>query len=405
MAADTPAPGVLVHGMDGRMTAGDWPPLNGAEVRRVLRRYGLDDPSVSVLWHSPRPFSAAAVLSHPGGRLFVKRHHRSVRTPSALAAEHRFMAHLAAGGVPVPEVLSAAGATAVGVGDWTYELHRPPPGEDLYRSTMSWEPFLTAGHAAAAGAALARLHRVAECYEAPARPSGVLVANWVSGGDDLVGAVEDLVGARPALAEALARRPWRADLARVLSPWHRPLAAVAGRLRPQWTHNDWHASNLFWRAVGGGAEVSGVIDFGLSNRTTAVYDLATAVERHVVGWLEGDGGAHPVHLDQMAALVGGYRSVRPLEAVEAEALPALLPLVHVELALSELEYFEAVVGSPANADLAYGAFLLGHAAWFATPAGRVLLDELRGAAEGDPAGEGPGTAGEIGELGGPWPRT
>ncbi|MHB1584102.1 MAG: phosphotransferase enzyme family protein [Acidimicrobiales bacterium] len=404
MAPDTPAPGVLVHGMDGRMTAADWPPLRGAEVRRVLRCYGLDDPSVAVLWRSPRPFSAAAVLSHPGGRLFVKRHHRSVRTPSALAAEHRFMAHLAAGGVPVPEVLSAAGATAGGMGEWTYELHRPPPGEDLYRRAMSWEPFRTTGHAAAAGAALARLHRAAEGYEAPARPPGVLVACWASGADDLLGAVEGLVASRPALAEALARRPWRADVARVLCPWHPPLAAVAGRLRPQWTHNDWHASNLFWRPAGGGAEVSGVVDFGLSNRTTAVFDLATAVERHVVGWLEGD-GARPVHLDQMAALVGGYRSVRPLEAAEAVALPALLPLVHLELALSELEYFEAVVRSPSDADLAYGAFLLGHAAWFATPPGRVLLDELRRVAEGAVVGAAPTTTGEPGEVGGRWPRT
>jgi hypothetical protein len=35
------------------------------------------------------------------------------------------------------------------------------------------------------------------------------------------------------------------------------------------------------------------------------------------------------------------------------------------------------VASPANADLAYDAYLLGHARWFAGPEGAVLLDRVR----------------------------
>ncbi len=418
MAADPPAPGdVLVHGMDGRLAPGDWPPLDDREVRRVLDRYALGDPSIAVTWHSPRPFSAAAVVDHPEGRLFVKRHHRRVRTRAGLTAEHRFMAHLRRGGVPVPDVLTlASGGTALALGDWTYEVHRPPPGEDLYRRRMSWEPFTEVHHARAAGTALARLHRAAEGYPGPGRPPGVLVACWVSGAPDLMAALEGLVAARPALARALSRRPWRRDVARALLPLHPALAAVAGDLRPLWTHNDWHASNLFWRraaraagaagaaggtgSAGGAVEVSGVIDFGSCNRTTAVYDLATALERHVVGWLQGGTeGSHPVHLDQMRALVEGYQSERPLDRAETAALPALLPLVHLEQALSELEYFEAVVGSSGNADLAYGAFFVGHAAWFATPGGRSLLEELRDAlAAGGPEGR-------ATMRGGQWPRT
>jgi hypothetical protein len=55
----------------------------------------------------------------------------------------------------------------------------------------------------------------------------------------------------------------------------------------------------------------------------------------------------------------------------------VFPVVHVEYALSEVEYFADVVSSPANADLAYDGYLLGHAAWFATPDGAAVLDHLR----------------------------
>ena len=52
-------------------------------------------------------------------------------------------------------------------------------------------------------------------------------------------------------------------------------------------------------------------------------------------------------------------------------------MVHVEYALSEVEYFAHVVSSAANADLAYDGYLLGHAAWFGTPDGATVLDHLR----------------------------
>ena len=52
-------------------------------------------------------------------------------------------------------------------------------------------------------------------------------------------------------------------------------------------------------------------------------------------------------------------------------------MVHVEYALSEIEYFAHVVSSAANADLAYDGYLLAHAAWFDTPDGTAVLDHLR----------------------------
>jgi Ser/Thr protein kinase RdoA (MazF antagonist) len=82
-------------------------------------------------------------------------------------------------------------------------------------------------------------------------------------------------------------------------------------------------------------------------------------------------------MEQVAALLDGYRSVRPLPDAERRALPQLLPVAHVELALSEVEYYLAVRADRGSADLAYRGYLWGHARFFASPPGRRMLDGLR----------------------------
>ncbi len=121
-----------------------------------------------------------------------------------------------------------------------------------------------------------------------------------------------------------------------------------------------------------------VFDFGLANRTFAVHDLAIALERSTFGWLDlADSGEVSADLAAIDALLEGYQSVRPLTPAEAAALPEVLPVAHVEYALSETEYFADVVSAPALADLAYDGYLLGHARWFATPDGRAVLGQVR----------------------------
>jgi Ser/Thr protein kinase RdoA (MazF antagonist) len=117
-----------------------------------------------------------------------------------------------------------------------------------------------------------------------------------------------------------------------------------------------------------------VFDLGLSDRTTPILDLATAIERNAVSWLSPTPEAR---LDIVDALVRGWCSVRDLSEVEAVALPELVPVVHVEFALSELGYFHGVTHSPANAHVAYEDYLLGHARWHAGPAGRALRRHLQ----------------------------
>jgi Ser/Thr protein kinase RdoA (MazF antagonist) len=165
-------------------------------------------------------------------------------------------------------------------------------------------------------------------------------------------------------------------------PFHAGLKRWLGRLKPLWTHNDMHASNLLWSSDAEDAEAVSAIDFGLADRTNAVHDIATAIERNGVEWLELEGRFEQVvHMDQIDALLEGYEQVRRLTDAEAGAIAALLPLVHAEFALAEAEYFLRVLKSEEKAELAWDGYFLGHAEWFRSEDGRRLLDHLEAWAE------------------------
>ncbi|MDB5766008.1 MAG: putative homoserine kinase type PnuC-associated, THI-regulated branch, partial [Collimonas fungivorans] len=303
-----------------------------------------------------------------------------------LTDEHRFMAHLRQRGLAVSEVLQASdGSTAHADGGWTYEVQRVGQGVDRYRDATSWTPFVSTEDAAAAGSALARLHLAARGYDAPARSTKLLASGFTLFNTEDPQQVLERIGRyiqeRPALADYLAQRDWRQEVTQVLLPFHARLGPLLDGLAPLWTHNDWHASNLLWQAQEPPA-VATVVDFGLADRTCAVYDLAIAIERNMIEWLAlpstPPADQRPlVHIGQLDAMLDAYEAVRPLSALEAAALPALLPLAHVEFALSELAYFHGVQKSAENSALAYDTYFLGHAAWFDSDAGRYLLDHLQ----------------------------
>ncbi len=358
----------------------DWLPLTDDELRGILGRRdpgGLGRHPV-VIWRSPRPMSAAALVRHGDATVFVKRHHLSVRTPEQLAAEHAFADHLRARAQPVPAVLRLAdGYSVLRRGEFCYEAHQAADGIDLYRDAVSWSPYASLGHAHAAGAALARLHLAAEDFDLPARPVAVLMNSCqVIGAPDPLAAVNRLVAARPALASYLAGRRWPSDFEEYLAPLIRDAAPLLAALPSQWAHGDWHPSNLTWTSAAPDAQVAGIFDFGLANRTSAVHDLALALERAVVSWLDlPETGTATADHTAAAFILDGYQTVRPLSEAEADALPLLLPAVHLEYALSEADYFTSVAISPASADLAY-EYLIGHARWFGQPPGTALLGFL-----------------------------
>lgn len=353
----------LVHGTGLERVPPDWPSLSLGDVTPVLAAHGLS--ARAVTWRSPRPLSAAALVDVGDRAVFVKRHAPVVRPLTALREEARFADHVRERGVPVPPAFPAVEHSG-----WTWEVQERGAGDDAYRDVPSWQPFRTVADARAAGAALAELSLAAADLDAPARDPALLVAGWqVVRAPDLPAALAAHVADRPLLAAALSGRFWLRDAEQVLGPLHARLRAYADDLVPGWTHGDGHPSNLLWA----GGQVSAVLDLGLAERTTPVFDLATAIERSTVSWLDREPVAR---LDLVDALVTGWTSVRPFSRVEAAALPALLPLVHVDFALSEVAYYGGVTRSAANADLAYEGYLLGHARWFGTAQGRRLLAAL-----------------------------
>lgn len=187
---------------------------------------------------------------------------------------------------------------------------------------------------------------------------------------------------RPALrdhAETLRNCDAALDL---LAPFHVELLPLLPALKPLWTHNDLHASNLFWTNTGQDARATAVIDFGLTDRTNAVHDLALALERNVVEWLDlVRDPAHledvPVHLDHALALLEGYEEVHRLSEQEAAALAPMLALCHAEFALTEADYFLGVLHSDEKARMATDGYLVGHARWFRGKSGEYFLNALR----------------------------
>ncbi len=370
---------VLSHGMNADTVISDWPALTSAEVARILLHYPQVGAPQRLVWHSPRPFSAGCVMRTANMEVFVKRHHLSVRDIAGLSEEHRFIDHLRQRGIAAsPALTTADGATAVTDDHWTYEVHALASGVDLYRDAVSWTPFSSPVHAHAAGQALAQLHLAAQDYDAPARQAQTLVSSFsIFSQADPLPVLQRYIEHRPAVADYLAHRSWREETAATLMPFHAQLLPYLDELTPLWTHNDWHASNLLWTDRSAAAGVETILDFGLSDRTCALHDLATAIERNIVEWLAiQEGKTEVVHHDLLDAMLDGYQAVRPLSARQWRALAALLPLVHAEFALAELAYFHGITHSAKNAALAYNTYYLGHATWFNSADGQALLAHI-----------------------------
>jgi Ser/Thr protein kinase RdoA (MazF antagonist) len=372
------------HGLDGTLVDPDWKPLALDEVRNVLRRYPGCGETIEILSVSPRPLSAASVVAVKKGRVFVKRHHRSVRNCEGLMEEHRFIAHLRANGAAAPKVLATGeGETAFEDDEWTYEVHETPAGIDSYRDAISWTPFRSMAHAHSAGQMLAKLHRAAFGFHASRRKPRPLVASFtIFATDDPSAAMETYIAARPALANDQTTRRNSNFALELLAPFHAELLPLLSSLEPLWTHNDLHASNLFWSDVSNESHATSVFDFGLADRTNAVHDLAHAIERNIVEWLAlpedfSCDGSVPIHLDHLHALLDGYEMVRPLSVEEAAALAPMTALCHAEFAVSEADYFLGVLHSDARTRVATERYLVGHSRWYRSAEGQNLLDALR----------------------------
>ncbi|TPW36253.1 phosphotransferase enzyme family protein [Oecophyllibacter saccharovorans] len=389
----------------------DWPPITGAEARRVLAGFGLV-PRSPPLWQSARPFSAGALFEvaplpgfrPPGSlpeRVFLKRHDHRLRSASRLETEHAFMAHLMASArqnlhIPLPlqrittpadsaQASNRFSGTTEQEGGNLYEVFPAFRGEDLYRHTLSWEPYRSPIHAASAGRMLARLHLASTGFNASDGDVLLMSGARAVQMPDLEAGLTDWLPTQPGMLKSLAqlgmgagmKDDWRRSLLPALAPAHQALRPYLGDVQPLWGHGDWHGSNLSWKPgiVPGKEEVCEVFDFGLSGYTSAPFDLAVAVERSFIRWMNM--GRDPVAWDQLHAFLAGYDAIRPRTLAERQLTGRFLPLVHVQFALTELAYYAALLHDlPTARRDVWSGYLLGHARWFESPVGQKLIEAV-----------------------------
>ncbi|GAA2183930.1 phosphotransferase [Brooklawnia cerclae] len=354
-----------------------WPRLTVVEADRVLGMLASPQRATRIVFHSNRPTAAAALVETPSGRVFVKRYAPASIEVGQLEATHGFVDHLVSHGFPTPPFLRFAdGTTAFRTAQGLYEVSAAAHGEDRYRQAHSWTPPRRPDEARSFGAACARLALASEGFDAPAPAPSAFQSRCGLFMADPIDRLTQWLDERPAVRAYLSETG--KDLA-TDARMHADYSSRLGRWIPElganWTHGDLHVSNAMWE----GDEVREVIDFGLADRAFALYDLAVAIERNGICWLDIMNGHHDAYrTDVIDALIAGYEGVRPLHEAERAALPDLMAVVQSEAALNWITYQYGVLHDLDSCEWSYRVFFQAHTAWFGTRAGRGFTAWLRG---------------------------
>lgn len=363
----------VTHGLAGDTVPSPWPSITQNETAKVLKHF-VSCTAPIITWQSPRPFSSAVLAQCDNQTYFIKRHAQALRTVEELTNEHRLITHLRNKGLPTPFIYHTPnGQSCLALNGWVYEVLKPLSGVDSYGEVPSWVPITHLVHAKHAGSMLAQLHLAAADFKLPNRHTHLLVSrdNIVRSANPIA-TIEQQLNERPALNAFLQTRThWQTELADLVN-YQAVIQADLAEQPSLWTHNDWHLSNLGWQ----GDNISDVFDFGLSANTFALYDLATAIERNGVSWLELEKNNTQGFADTALALIKGYCDVIPLAVKQLKLLIKLLPVVHWDFALSEVEYFWGIEQTPASALVAWEVFLLGHFKWFFSKNGKAFINTL-----------------------------
>ena len=373
----------LGHGMGSDWENKDWVHITVPELHHLQPYYPCLQGSVQILWCSPRPFSSAVLVEvmqalastgqtnlHP---YFIKRSHRSFRRAQDILQEHAVLQHLASKNIPVATLISSnCGQTALELGDWTYEVYEKAAGFDLYVDQQSWTPFFYTEHAAKVGSLLAKLHTAMQDFpELHGRSTRYLVSNQqLLESESIVTAIQQRIDNSPELSRYFADKNLDAVFLERIFQTHRKIKHVLQQATKIWTHNDLHASNLFWSTQGADANITAVIDFGLSDRNSALYDLAITIERNFIDWLALEHTSQ-INVDEagLSAFLQAYcAEIHPQQ--DFSILPELLKIVHLDFAFSELEYFVGITQNLKHADAAYYDWIVGHVNWFFTEQGQ-----------------------------------
>ena len=229
-------------------------------------------------------------LLHTGGGYFILTLYEKRVAASDLPFFLGLMEHLASRGITCPQPVKNRAGTVLG------EVAGRPAAIITFLEGM-WIRRPAAGHCAALGEALAKLHRAGADF--PGRRANTLsVTGWrplyatVSGRCDTI---------HPGLSVTLS-----SELDHVEAVW-------PGNLPQGVIHADLFPDNVFFL----GDKLSGLIDFYFACTDAFAYDLAICLN----AWcFEAD---HSYNVTKGKSLLSAYAAVRPLSAAERQALPLL----------------------------------------------------------------------------------
>lgn len=357
--------------MAGKLEVKDWSNITQEDIDALKIYYIELQGNIEILWNSPRPFSSAALIRVNKQHIFfIKRSDRRFRSIQDIKEEHEFIAHLASKEIPVPRIiLTSLGTTALQQASWTYELHHKAQGQDLYKNHHSWQPFLCREHASEAGKIQAKMHLAAQSFLIKKeRNAQYLVSNQrLLQAEDITLAIKNKISASSALSQYFKDRDLSPEFLEQTKILHQSIYGHFKDIPKIWTHNDLHASNLFWNENN---EITTVIDFGLSDFNSAVYDFVVALERNFFDWLALSSGDIHIDLAGLQSFCLSYIETLGYLPSWFNIVPKLLGIIHLDFAFSELEYFVAITQNMKHADAAYFDWIVAHTAWFFTQEGQ-----------------------------------
>ena len=352
----------LARGLGVRVGVTDryWRPIEPAEAERVFGR------PVEIVAAHLRWLFAVAHCRWDGGEAILKRQPPMGAAADQLRWQHRLTNHLADGGIPAdPRPADGRAGRAL-----VRDRRRRPGGRRL----------LGHRHVGAVPLAPPTPPRPARCWPGcttppstsrrrgrSRRPASWCSSTWCGWSRPTPSPSWPPPGRRSPTtwrASTGARRSTEA-YADAVPP------AAPGRCRScraRALHGDWQTNNLFFD----GDRISGIIDFHQADHGPRVLDLATAVERNCFFWnriSEGEDDAYDLDHARRAA-----RCLRPrcgrCRRPSGRRFADVLACCQFEYGISFLDYYWGIEGDREKADWAWHTFVLGHAQWWQTDAGR-----------------------------------
>ncbi|HWO25060.1 MAG TPA: homoserine kinase [Kofleriaceae bacterium] len=279
------------------------------------------------------------------GRFFVRVNEG--KAEADVAWEARLVEALAAGGLPTPPPLHAAG-------DQPYAAM--PGAAGKWVSVFPWRAGrhlapaeVTAAHAAALGEALAALHEIGAALPPAWRRASIYDHDHLAARYRGFAASAD-----PELTRAIAVIGEELALAAAAAPVRR--ATAAGII-----HGDLFRDNVLWD----GDHLTAILDFEQASGGSFAYDLAVCVN----DWCWDPERAAPREA-LAGALLAGYQRRRPLPDADRAALPVELRAAAARFTITRItDVYLARVDNP---DKDFRAFLARCEAWRGPALGRII---------------------------------